>query len=318
MSLYEGIKAKYPKLPEKLSAYVQISRPFTVLAPVVMAFFIMAIERLYNGSFVLSSPFFLEVILAGISMGLLQVAGQVSNQICDGVEYDEACGKEYRPLCRGIIDKSDAWTVVFLSTIVSLNLGFYISRLYGVILTILLFFAIFNNLDPIRAKKRYMVNEIWLGLSRGFIPPIAFWIVLGDFGRVPFVLGIIGFLYVFSTNWVKDVTDYEGDKKFNVDTLVVHFDKDINRIVSLMYPFVTLMILSVFILVNVYSPWFAGLMAFPIIALVILMRMDRGDLVEADKMENTVEWVLFYLGLVIGYGLTFLIFRFEFLFSFIT
>lgn len=313
-SSYGGIKEAYPGISSKLADYFQLTRPFTVIAPVVMAFNIMGIERLYHGDLLfLGSDFVYRVILAGVSMGLLQIVGQVSNQICDGPEYDAMAGKDYRPLCRGAVSESEAWTVVFVSLILALSSGFYISEVYGAFMMILLFFAVFNNLNPVRVKKRFGLNVFWLGMSRGFIPPVAFWSVTGDITLLPVLIGIVGFLYVFTTNWVKDITDYKADRRYNVETLVVKYDRDLQYIAKLMIPLVLIKTLVILVIAEVYAMAFLSFLTFVIFALVILLRLFRNNIKDLDQMENTLEWVLFYIGLAGGYIITFLVFRIQYI-----
>ncbi|MFO8109881.1 MAG: UbiA family prenyltransferase [Thermoplasmata archaeon] len=315
-SVYKGIKKSYPKASSKLGDYFQLTRPFTVMAPVVMAFCIMGIERLYHGDLLfLGSSFVYSVILAGLSMGLLQIVGQVSNQICDGSKYDTMAGKGYRPICRGTINDSEAWTVVFVSLILALSIGFHISDVYGAFMMVLLFFAVFYNLEPIRIKKRFGWNLFWLGASRGFIPPVAFWSVTGEATLLPILLGIVGFLYVFATNWVKDINDYEADIKYNVETLVVKFNKDLNHIAKIMMPVAVVNAVLILIIVQIYAWEFLSLLTFVVFASVILIRLMRNKTKKMERMENTLEWVLFYVGLAGGYMITFIVFRIRYFVS---
>ncbi len=313
-STYKGIKDSYPEAPSKVADYIQLSRPFTVFAPVVMAFCIMGIERLYHGDLLFfGSTFVTNVLLAGFSMGLLQIVGQVSNQICDGSDYDTMAGKGYRPLCRGTISDSEAWSLVFIALIFALSIGFYVSNVYGTFMMILLFFAVFYNLEPIRTKKRFGWNNFWLAASRGFIPVVAFWSVNGNVtDALPILLGFVGFLYVFSTNWVKDINDYQADIKYNVETLVVKFNGDLKAISKMMMIFVAINTGLIFLIVYLYAWEFLALLTFVVFAFVILFRLMKNKIKNMDRMENTLEWVLFYVGLAGGYMITFFVFRIQY------
>ena len=137
------------------------------------------------------------VLPAALIMAMAQMCGQVINQAEDPVELDVLNGKAQRPIPQKEVTKSEARRVGFTVGLIALVGAYFIDISYGVGITILLFFALVYSIEPIRIKKRKIVNTIWLGISRGIMPILVSWsIFYSPFDRNQFILEVV--VYVCS------------------------------------------------------------------------------------------------------------------------
>ena len=94
-----GIVEGYPRLQKRfgrLVGYIQLVRPFTLVAPILAGIF-GVLAPINNIDF----QTFLVAIYVGVTLALAQAAGQCLNQYAD-VELDKVV-KPYRPIPSGLI-----------------------------------------------------------------------------------------------------------------------------------------------------------------------------------------------------------------------
>jgi len=144
-----GIVEGYPKLRRrfgKFVGYIQLVRPFTLLAPLLAGIF---------GVLTPVKNFSLEhlttAVYVGLTLALLQASGQVINQYADS-ELDKLI-KPYRPIPSGLVTREEALGLAWLLAIFSIGRAFTISTFFGLIGLTLLFFAVFYSLAPFSPRK---------------------------------------------------------------------------------------------------------------------------------------------------------------------
>ena len=275
----------YPRISRfsvKLAAYAQLARPFTVFAAFLVGFFL----GLSMGQTLLVS------ILFGLSLAMAQGFGQVINQVAD-VDIDRL-NKPYRPIPRGIVSEAEATAYGTILLLIGFATSMLISPLMGLMYILVAFFAAFYSLEPIRAKKRLIINVYWQALSRGLLPPIiASLVFLGHISLELAVLATLAFMWVYSLQSTKDFGDEDGDRAHGVKTLPVVLGRE--GALSLM----KILMASYLALLTVYIG--TGLVHPAFITLGVLGALSFKYLDTRSLLENNIAWNIFYIGLGLHY-----------------
>jgi len=304
VSHYEGILSGYPRLRRrigKISDYIMLMRPLTLVAPALAGFFGVLIQLASYGRLDLFLSNWNVIIYVAVTMLLAQGAGQAINQATD-VEID-MINKPYRPIPSGRITREEALGLGYLILIVSLVRSFTINTTFGLLMSLILFFAVFYNLKPIRAKGYFGLNLVWMSISRGLLPFLASWSVFGDITDLkPWVLGLIATLWCLSWQSTKDFPDIEGDRRYGIQTLPVRLgERKAKRfMISISpVPFVTLLLCVYYKILEINY--------LLLLIILFIAVMNAFSINKASKItENTVAWVGFYAGLGLIYLLAFI------------
>lgn len=289
-----GIKKAYPHipLPLKIRSYVQLVRPFTLIAPTLAVLFGVWACLKWTGQGGLFLQEWKTVIYAAVAMAAAQACGQVINQARD-IDLDIANGKGYRPVPRGLVTPEEAMGLGWILGIFAIVRGFMISPTFGGLMSALIFFAVFYNIEPIRAKMRLWINVAWLGVSRGLLPMLAVWTIFGSLtDPYPWAMGSVLLVWVTGFQCTKDVPDVVGDRKYGVPTIPVRYG--INGTVKFMGAcmVIAMVLFYAYLGTGILPKAFVwvGLLWVPS-GMILLGLGERHVLV---AMENTAEWCLFY------------------------
>ena len=316
LSLYGGIKKGYPhiaRVSRAIAVFLQLVRPYTLLAPLIAGYFGLLIPIAYFGQYhigyALEKPLlFITVIL--LLMGV-QAIGQMVNQLYD-VEIDKI-NKPYRPLPAGKVKPETVKKLSIAIITIYIVLLVVASIVFGNIWTFIfgllgLFLAVYYSVEPIRMKKRHWIlSNLWQAFARGFLPFWFTWFFISQQVNIfLIVLSITGFLWVFAFQGTKDINDYEGDFKFKIPTIVVRQGA---------YGAYTIMssLGTITVLFSIVLWYFRQQLAFLTITLAILviiidMLIARAISIgeEFERIENNSAWILFYAGLGLIYIITFI------------
>lgn len=303
---YEGIKKCYPHvpIPEKVKGYFQLVRPFTLLPPLTAGIFGTLIALAYYHIFMFWKFYTTIIICASLSLMFMQAFGQVSNQIAD-VEIDKI-NKAYRPLPSGILSRNEALILLFVFLGLTLITACFVNPLFLCFSCIGLFVSYAYNFEPLRLKKHLWVNTLGLAFSRGFLPFPMTWsaIGIGVNNPIPWLLGGFAFLWVFFGQNFKDFPDVKGDSEHGIRTLPTVYGVEeslkILQILSLL-PFIYL---SFIIAVDWVPVKLLILFVLGYFAIVMVTQSN----VELRRLENTTSWVCFYVGIILIYILTLLVY----------
>jgi len=77
------------------------------------------------------------------------------------------------------------------------------------------------SLPIIRLRDRFLGSNIVIGFQYGLIPLLLAWIPYHPINAFPIGLAISVFFFAVAITFCKDFSDYEGDKKYNSQTLPV-------------------------------------------------------------------------------------------------
>lgn len=281
MKKFGGIEKGYPNLRKhfgKITAYLQLVRPFTLLSPLLAGLLgVLASTPAFN------FDIFKTCIFVGVTLTLAQATGQVINQYAD-VDLDKIV-KPYRPLATGIISKEEALGVAWLLAIISIARAFTVTELFGLVTVVLIFFAVFYSLSPFSPRKVHPVlNILWMAISRGLVPVFAVWSIYGTWqGALPYAL--LAFVWVLGFQSTKDIEDFEGDKKFGIKTIFSSYG----------YRGLRLLMVGSTVVFAVLAIVFSKCLMLPLVAVGIAAIFAVKK--KSKLTENTLGWTLFYLGL---------------------
>jgi len=263
----------------QIKAWLQLVRPFTLVAPFIAIFFGVIIQLAVYGNLASFWPNIPTIVFAALALSAAQAVGavgQILNQVED-VEIDILNHKDYRPIPSGKITVAQAETASWALAIFSILVGFAVNIYYGVFMMTFILFGILYNLEPFRVKKRLWINTISLSISRGLFPlPAAVW--------------------VLAWQNTKDLDDVEGDRDCGIMTPVVyHRWKTLTSIIGFL-SLVTFALLALYIV----SGWLPSSMAILFILALptawMFYKMARNN-ISATSLENNELWASFYLTL---------------------
>ncbi len=307
--------------PKRFRAFVDLVRPFTLLAPLIGglsgAFLGLIIEgNIGTPTFTSDPPFFdwpgvplIKMFSGIVALVLLNAASNTLNQVYD--KDIDGVNKAYRPIPSGIVSPKEGIWIAILLYGFTLWRAALINRWFLFLVIILALFTLFYNIPPIRFKKRLWIANLSIAIPRGILGLVAAWAITADISNpVPWLIGSIMGIFLIGSTTAKDFTDMEGDKKFGMRTLPVVYGK--KWAIYLSIPF----LLLPFILLGVY--WFLGLVPSITIIMVVIMFIWSAVVTfmffrEADKedkhFENSPVWMQFYLilmGMQIGFLLIYI------------
>jgi len=109
-------------LKHRIRGYIDLIRPFTLLAPIIVSTCIMVASFFYNGGTGdLFTTWWMVILPASFSLAILNGASNALNQVTD-LEADKL-SKPYRPIIRGDISTGEAKAVSLILYIVAFSLS---------------------------------------------------------------------------------------------------------------------------------------------------------------------------------------------------
>ena len=217
------------KQPEgKLKAYIELCRPFTMLAPAVGVYAgaMMAAQGEWPGTI---------CIVAAIIGGLLNAASNALNQITD-LDIDRI-NKPTRPIPSGRMSIKTAAMVTVILYLICLIAAYIIGFGFFIVILAGTFLSIAYSLPPIRTKNNPFLANPTMAFARGILLILAGYVVQLEIGMTdasmgehvaliwsspsPWAAGIIMFLFLLGAASTKDFADIEGDKAFGARSIPV-------------------------------------------------------------------------------------------------
>lgn len=282
------IERGYPRLPlhEKVKAYIQLVRPFTLVAPLAAGTFLTLAPAVKRGVSLADVHY---AVYAGVTLAILQAVGQIVNQYADA-DLDRVA-KPYRPIPRGAVDRDEAMGLAVLLSIFGIARAFTVSTQFGLWCLALLFFAVFYSLPPLSPRRvSAWLNHAWVTVSRGFLPVMACYTVYGSPGEAV-ELAALGTIIVFGWQGSKDVVDVEADRMFGIKTIANTVGVGALKAIAAASA-------------AAVAVWSALTGRLAMLALVPLMAYGVARYEKKSGLtENTVGWTVFYLSLSLFYML---------------
>jgi len=276
----------------RLSLYITLGRPFTLIAPAVGLFSgaLMPFGRLPS----------LKIIPALAAAVLLNAASNSLNQICD-LDIDRI-NKPARPLPSGKLSVKAAGSFTFSAYILSLLAALSVNRIFFILILIAALITAAYSLPPLRLKKRLLLSNISISIARGLLLIVAGWSVYdAPTSAAPWFVGAVFALYILGAASTKDFSDIEGDAEFGVKTLPIAYGG--KKAVGIIGPFFYIPFLLI------PAGVFSGIIPVSTLPLTLLsiwgyytfsLLSARPD--ELALEENHISWKHMYLILITGQG----------------
>jgi geranylgeranylglycerol-phosphate geranylgeranyltransferase len=294
MSVKLTMKEPYAKsrfLSVKFRGYLDLLRPFTLIAPCFVSMFIMFASLIYNDKFNEFPTWWITIAQASLTLVFLNGASNALNQATD-VESDKI-SKPYRPIPRGVVERDEAQSIAYILYLFALLRAVTINTWFGVFVFLIMLFTVVYSLPP-RMKRFLFVNQVWVAIPRGLFAVLASWSVFGDpFQTVPLMIGMIALVFFMGAMTTKDIIDCEADRKTGTRTLINTFG--IRKAAYISLPFLVIPFAAIPFLVHyhIMNAYFLPLTFFVIPAFFIFYSMLKQQ--QSETLENVRAWTLMYV-----------------------
>ncbi len=278
-------------LSRKVGAYIELLRPFTLLAPLfggLGASFLALVAVDFEG-------FSWPTLIYGVAT--LMILNAASN--CMNAAYDahiDRINKPYRPIPRGLITRDEASSLAFLLYFIALFRAILISYQFFALVLLISIITIYYSMPPVRLKKRFWVNNLTIAFARGLLGFLAGWTIFGDpTDPTPWVIGSILFIYLVGATTSKDFTDVEGDRKYGMRTLPVVYGPKRAALISGPFFIVPFILIPISVLRG-YLVLPANYMLILVVWGAYVMWLLQTHATERDpNFENSPAWKHMYL-----------------------
>jgi 4-hydroxybenzoate polyprenyltransferase len=275
----------------RLRGVIELLRPFTLLAPIIVSSSVMIASLIYSEKSDTSVlTILLTIIPASICFALLNGASNALNQATDFKE--DRISKPYRPIPKGIITKNEAKKISYGLFLFAILLSFTINSTFSLFILLIAGFSITYSLPP-RMKKYLILNQVWVAIPRGFLGILGSWSVFGNpLQNLPLSIGCIAAIFLFGGTSTKDILDATADTTAGTKTLVNVFGLKNTALISFVFmssAFFSIIPLIIFNIIEIYL--------FPLTFLVILSFLIYRLMIynkKNEKHENTSSWTLMY------------------------
>ena len=210
----------------RAAAFVELSRPFTLVAPALgfasgAASAAGALPREVFSRDLLVFP------LIGLTMAaVLNAASNALNQIYD-LEIDRV-NKPRRPLPSGRMSLAEAWLFTAVTYTVALILAWQVApggrRECFWIVVVATLITVLYSVPPFRTKRLGIWANVTIAIPRGVLLKVAGWSAVKTVAGVePWFIGGIFGLFLLGASTTKDFADMEGDARGGCRTLpIIH------------------------------------------------------------------------------------------------
>ncbi|HUF23482.1 MAG TPA: UbiA family prenyltransferase [Vicinamibacterales bacterium] len=204
--------------------YVQLARPFTLIAP-ALGFFSGAVTAI--GAYP-AEPWSMQVLtpalIGALMAAVLNAGSNALNQIYD-LAID-AVNKPARPLPGGRLSIRQAWTFTWICYGAALWLAWMVApggrrECFWIVLAAAVLTFVYS-VPPFRTKRHGLWANVTIAVPRGLLLKVAGWSAVKTvFGVEPWFIGGIFGLFLLGASTTKDFSDMEGDRADGCRTLPI-------------------------------------------------------------------------------------------------
>ena len=294
MGMKLTMKEPYSKsriFPVKIRGYLDLVRPFTLLAPFFVSMFIMVASLIYNNKLETTEDWWIIIPQASLTLAFLNAASNALNQATD-VEADQI-SKPYRPIPRGVVTRDEAQSIAYLFYLFGLLRALTLDFWFGIFVFLIMVFTVTYSLPP-RMKKYLFINQIWIAIPRGLLGILASWSVFGDpFQKEPIGIGIIAMVFFIGGMTTKDIVDAKADKKTGTKTLINTYGTIKAAFISLPFLFFPFALVPLLVNMGFLETYLLPLTIFVIPSVLIFYLLIKEN--ESQTLENVHAWALMYV-----------------------
>lgn len=276
---------------EHIRGYIDLLRPFTLMAPFIVSMSIMVASLVYNQVNV-DPDWWVTVGNASLTVAMVNAASNALNQAAD--EESDRISKPYRPIPRGVVGADEAQSLAYIFYLFALLRAVTINQWFGLFIFLIMVFTVLYSLPP-RMKRFLFLNQIWIAIPRGLLGILAGWSVFGyPFQRLPLIIGGLATLFLVGGMSTKDIVDAKADRLVGVKTLVNVLG--VRRAAVLSFPFLILpfVLVPVFIDLGLLEQFLWPLSFLMLGSVIIFYLMFIGDR-ESETLENIHAWAVMYV-----------------------
>jgi len=278
-------------LSKHIRGYIDLLRPFTLLAPFIVSMSIIVASLVYNNVAV-PSNWWVTVGNASFTLALVNAASNVLNQATDW--EGDRISKPYRPIPRGIIKPNEAQSLAYILYLFALLRAVTVNVWFGFFVFLIMIFTITYSLPP-RMKQYLFLNQVWIAIPRGLLGILAGWSVFGNpFQREPLIIGTIAMLFFIGGMSTKDIVDSEADKTTGIRTLINTFGVKKTALISFPFMFFSLAFIPALINMGFLESYLWPLTLLAFLSCFIFYLMVKGD-TESKTLENIHAWSIMYV-----------------------
>jgi 4-hydroxybenzoate polyprenyltransferase len=210
------------KSPRRTWDYLELARPFTLLAP-ALGMVSGGVMGWGAAASLSSQPFPLVPIAMGALMAaLLNAASNALNQICD-LEID-AINKPRRPLPSGRLGRSQAAWFSAILYACALVVGWLINIQCFILALIAVLFTIAYSVPPVRTKRYGLFANLTIAVPRGSLLVVAGWSTAANaIDPQPWYVSLVFGGFLLGAASTKDFSDVAGDRAGACRTLPVSY-----------------------------------------------------------------------------------------------
>jgi 4-hydroxybenzoate polyprenyltransferase len=273
-----------------IRGYIDLLRPFTLLAPFIVSMSIMVASLVYN-KLQVGSDWWVLVGNASLTVTMVNAASNALNQAAD-VKSDRI-SKPYRPIPQGIVGADEAQSLAYILYLFALLRAVTINQWFGLFIFLIMVFTVLYSLPP-RTKQYVFLNQIWIAIPRGILGILAGWSVFGNpFQTVPLIIGGLATLFLIGGMTTKDIVDAEADRLTGVKTLVNSFG--VRRAGIISFPFMIAPFILIPLLINIgLLEEFLWPLSILMIGALIIFYMMVTEKHESETLENIPAWSVMY------------------------
>lgn len=307
-------KESYEKamlLPKKVRGFIDLIRPFTLLAPLIggisgglMGWRAVTDDPLpflfidHNFPFLQYHNGFLELLIGASTLIILNAASNALNAVYD-VEIDKI-NKPYRPIPSGVVTKDEARTVAWILYPIVLFRAVWVNRTFGLFVLMIMLITIAYSTRPLRLKKRLWISNFSIAFARGLLGFVAAWSIFGDpfSDATPWIIGGVMMIFLIGAITSKDFTDIIGDKVHGIRTLPVVYGIKKSAVISgpfFVLPFILILLGLMAGVLKLAMFWLVLLALWGVIIAVLMQTVATR---EEKIFENSIVWVNMYLMLM--------------------
>ena len=161
-----------------------------------------------------------NIILFLVIISIADSASSTLNSIFD-IDIDKN-RHEKRPIISGRITRNEALTFFIFLTCLSLSLSLFVNFYLFVIVCVRILLEILYS--TFRWKRYFFINHLITGMTYCLLPLLASWVLFINNSSFPLIF-LFFFILAILLSPLKDIDDYETDKKNHINNFVVFFGK---------------------------------------------------------------------------------------------
>jgi 4-hydroxybenzoate polyprenyltransferase len=212
--------------PRTLRAYVDLARPFTLVAPALgfMSGALTSIGATPREPY--SSSLLVAPLIGSVMAALLNAGNNALNQIYD-LDIDRV-NKPKRPLPSSRLTVAEAWWFTNATYGIALVLAWLVApggrhECFWLVLVAVVCTYIYS-VPPLRTKRLGIWANVTIAIPRGVLLKVAGWSSVKTIAGVePWYIGAIFGLFLLGATTTKDFADMEGDRRGGCRTLPIQY-----------------------------------------------------------------------------------------------